>query len=913
MRLLFFLGLTGACASGCGRTYVEDRTFDGRDARLAEPEVCNNLDDDLDGNVDEEFRDGLGRYVDLRHCGVCNNACPTSIPNATRVACVVRPLAARGLPTTIDAGVRDGGLLDASIRSDVRDSGTTRDGAPRDGANAIDGATLPSNGGSAFCAAAACLPGFAVSYEGRCVPKYDSLCLECTNDDACGAFPEASCDNVGGERRCTVTRCSSAGERCPTGYACESDRCIPTSRSCTCTVGATFDIACALTDPMGELCAGRQTCNSGVLSTCASFAEVCDGIDNDCNGNIDDGFRDSRGAYSLDIANCGQCGVDCRVGPVRVDDLVCGGDPFAPRCVLDCPDARDGIQNGDHIDADLDVANGCECVVSRLDDIPGPVRTSGSSLDTNCDGADGIVISSFYVAVDGSDEGPGSPTRPFRTISRAIERAAQSARVSQPRTDVFIASGTYAERLILPDGVRLHGGYRRDFLSLDPAGFRVDVRAPLTAASAFGAVLVTESGAGATSTVIEWMTLRGRDAVDGKPAVGVWIESPGERFEIRDSEIYSGRGGSGGNGMRGAAGATAPENARAGDLPRAAIENAGRACMRVEANRVRGGSGGSQRCRGVDVSGGEGGSSQCPQEDGPAQPSGAVGRGTLGGVGGIGGIDSNGPITPRRMDSTCNAAACCGLADFNVPGDFHGPETGTVGRDGSDGSPGRGCTDMFGRPTRMGDLDDWIQEMATAGATGIDGGGGGGGGAGGGVEFDWTPPACMFVDGLGGGGGGGGGGGCAGLAGGGGGNGGHSIGVFVNATPALDRSLLTNVRVIAGAGGRGGDGGAGGDGGLGARGAEGGSIPRELRTNPTLAGAFSGARGGSGGKGGAGGGGGGGCGGSSIGIWAQGASRVQVPGVMFTAGVAGRGGRGGGGALAGAAGMNGGTVLLHAE
>src|SRR5262249_5127165 len=147
-------------------------------------------------------------------------------------------------------------------------------------------------------------------------------------------------------------------------------------------------------------------------------------------------------------------------------DLICGGDPFAPSCVLHCPDVDDGLMPGDRIDADRNIANGCECVLSSTSDAPGPVRTSGSMLDVNCDGADGIVVESIYVAPDGDDAGPGSPTRPMRTIEAALQRSAISLGTMAPRRHVFVAVGVYTESIHPLDGVLLHGGYRRDFLSL---------------------------------------------------------------------------------------------------------------------------------------------------------------------------------------------------------------------------------------------------------------------------------------------------------------------------------------------------------------------------------------------------------------------------------------------------------------
>src|SRR5262249_7709714 len=152
--------------------------------------------------------------------------------------------------------------------------------------------------------------------------------------------------------RCTID-CALG---CPTGYTCTGGACLPSGGSCSCLPGEHFDLACALFDPMMHRCPNSATCPNNVLSTYLAPPAICDHADNDCNGVIDDGYRDARGAYSLNVHDCGDCGVDCTTSGVG---LTCGGDPFAPRCVLDCPDTHDGIQPGDHVDADGLIADGC--------------------------------------------------------------------------------------------------------------------------------------------------------------------------------------------------------------------------------------------------------------------------------------------------------------------------------------------------------------------------------------------------------------------------------------------------------------------------------------------------------------------------------------------------------------------------
>lgn len=214
---LLGLALALTIAACGGRTDLRDSVdAQGLDAPRPGPEVCNGTDDDLDGSVDEDFRDDVGRYVGLAHCGGCNAAC-SNVPGAIAVDCLV--------------------LEETPV-----------------------------------CGATACVPGQGPTASGGCAPLFDRLCLPCVDDADCGATRAAACDTVAGEARCVID-CSQG---CPDGYGCEGDRCVPEGGSCSCTPGARFDIACALEDPEGGLCPGEASCRDGVQTACSAPAERCD-------------------------------------------------------------------------------------------------------------------------------------------------------------------------------------------------------------------------------------------------------------------------------------------------------------------------------------------------------------------------------------------------------------------------------------------------------------------------------------------------------------------------------------------------------------------------------------------------------------------------------------------------------------
>jgi hypothetical protein len=319
---------------GCFGSWVCHRLAAGEvgwecTARTPTSEICNGLDDDCDGVTDNGFVDEAGRYVGVSDCGACGNDC-TAIANLLRDA---TGMVAAGAVTCETPG----------------------GGAPR-------------------CTVHACQPRFYPVPSGAaavCLSVDDAVCQPCVADAECAGPGDRCLVNGGDPQAVCALDCSAAsahssgdptgsgyctgetgvGSCCPAGFTCTQvgalALCLPDSGTCECTAalaGARRPCAKAGNGQV-RYCAGTQTCTetptgSGAWAWSAcdpsqTTLEICNHLDDDCDGATDEGFVDTQGSGTYDSdANCGDCGHDCRLAWERGTDHVaghCAVDP-APVC-----------------------------------------------------------------------------------------------------------------------------------------------------------------------------------------------------------------------------------------------------------------------------------------------------------------------------------------------------------------------------------------------------------------------------------------------------------------------------------------------------------------------------------------------------------------------------------------------------
>ena len=228
-------------------------------AQQAGPESCDGRDNDCDGETDEDYKDPvLGRYVDDENCGACGVSCEGVIPNAT--------------------------------------------------------ATCVGTGAQPTCVVAECAPGYYQASETFCAAVVDTTCTPCANDDNC-SVPGDRCLEIDGTAVC-VRDCgpdnifgTPEGE-CAEGYVCVEGEpglfhCEPDTGSCSCNEASEDgrSRACIRENDIGT-CTGTQVCDPVVgWSDCSALVpaeETCNGIDDNCNGGVDEGVVEPTNACAVE-------------------------------------------------------------------------------------------------------------------------------------------------------------------------------------------------------------------------------------------------------------------------------------------------------------------------------------------------------------------------------------------------------------------------------------------------------------------------------------------------------------------------------------------------------------------------------------------------------------------------------------
>jgi hypothetical protein len=338
-------GATEACTTACGSTGTRACTADcAWGACTPPPEDCNLVDDDCDGTVDE------GCECDEDDPTDCQTTCATvgsrTCLETGWTPCVPPAEACNGIDDDCEGGADDGfACLQGSTQACVSACGSI---------------------GTSACDDDDCTWG-------DCVPPPE-ICNGL--DDDCDGDEDDGFTCAAGEVGTCATVCGTSGTRvCSAG--CTWGACSPPGESCngidddcdaTCDEGS----ACCANAPISSCVTSCNTLGTRVCTdecadpgTCTTPAEVCNGHDDDCDAACDEGAG----------ACCAGERRECVIGGTMNGTQICGAGCAWGGCCA----SRERCLNGfdDDCDGELDELTCCV-------ELPGPDGCDG--VDSDCDG-----------------------------------------------------------------------------------------------------------------------------------------------------------------------------------------------------------------------------------------------------------------------------------------------------------------------------------------------------------------------------------------------------------------------------------------------------------------------------------------------------------------------------------------------
>jgi hypothetical protein len=353
-------------------------------------EICNGVDDNCDGRIDE----GFDLQTSVRNCGACGRVCAPAraVPECAMGMCRIAPggcdanfhdidgdpangceYACTPVPGAMDDRTCDrrDDDCDGRIDEDVDLCGDTRNcgqcGRSCDPRNAVGRCARTDMGMGACtavnttCQIARCNDGFVDvdlradnGCEYECTATGPEVCDGRDNDcdgmtDEGNPGAGAACGSRVGECREGTTACVMGRLECMGDVRPAVELCDGRDNDCDGMtdedVSGDMRIGGACGTGVGDCRPGRNACVGGMVVCAGNVGprpETCDSRDNDCNGMIDDGIA-SAGTCGSMVGACRQGALRCVGGSLQCQGAVTS---TAERCNGLDDDCNGVVDNG---------------------------------------------------------------------------------------------------------------------------------------------------------------------------------------------------------------------------------------------------------------------------------------------------------------------------------------------------------------------------------------------------------------------------------------------------------------------------------------------------------------------------------------------------------------------------------------
>ncbi|MBI5501678.1 MAG: putative metal-binding motif-containing protein [Deltaproteobacteria bacterium] len=305
-------GSSGACTTTCSS--IGTHACSGAcawDTCIPPVEVCNGSDDDCDAALDEGFTCVAGTSR------ACTTGCGSTGSQPCEVGCTWGGCAP---PVEMCSGIDD-----------------DCDGSTDEGFLCVMGSSGTCTTTCASTGSRTCIVGTGGCTWDTCVPPAET----CNGvDDNCNAVADDGFACVRGASGSCTTSCGSTGGRvcggdCTWGgCAAPAEICSGFDEDCDGATDEGFTCVLGSAGPCTTTCSstGTQLCGGGCVwsGVCTPPAEVCNGVDDDCDAVADDGYACVRGSSGSCPTSCGTtgtrgCAIDCSWGVCVPPADTCNG------------------------------------------------------------------------------------------------------------------------------------------------------------------------------------------------------------------------------------------------------------------------------------------------------------------------------------------------------------------------------------------------------------------------------------------------------------------------------------------------------------------------------------------------------------------------------------------------------------
>jgi len=321
----------------------------------AGPNCTDGVDDDCDGEDDDcdgDFDEDVDLSSDEANCGECGNGCVPlhSIPECSGGVCGYTECL--GGFIDIDGDDEPGDQLGCEYQCFETNGGVERCDFNDNDCDGLEDEDTDTNTDEDNCGGCGQL----------CRPAHAAA--ECSG----GVCGYADCDdgyaNVDQDDPLDPGAIFGCEYQCPENPPLDEEDCDGEDDDCDGTVDEDAVVASQCSDypqgGVGECTMGSETCSFGT-TVCSGdvgpVSESCDGLDNDCNGTVDNGFN-----LNTDEQNCGECGRVCNLpnavpictsGVCRIFACLSGwvdadgirGNGCEYQCTPSGPEQCDGVDN----------------------------------------------------------------------------------------------------------------------------------------------------------------------------------------------------------------------------------------------------------------------------------------------------------------------------------------------------------------------------------------------------------------------------------------------------------------------------------------------------------------------------------------------------------------------------------------